>query len=68
MILAEVLLGDFVQLSSNNTIARPPLKPDGQTIYDSIKGHTTQTTKPSDVFMVYHENRAYPRYLVTYTA
>jgi len=40
----------------------PPNKPDG-TAYDSISGNTDG----SDVCMIYQNQKAYPRYLVTYT-
>ena len=61
--LAEVLLGEYPLLASNNTYRIPPNKANGQ-MYDSIKGQTGG----SDVYMVYHSSKAYPRYLVTYTA
>ena len=60
MFLAEVLLGDYVLLSSQK-LSRPNAKPDG-TPYDSVKGQTGG----SDVYMVYNNCKAYPRYLVTY--
>ena len=60
MFLAEVLLGDYVLLSSQR-LSRPNAKPDG-TLYDSVKGQTGG----SDVYMVYNNCKAYPRYLVTY--
>jgi len=60
MFLAEVLLGDYVLLSSQR-LSRPNPKPDG-TLYDSVKGQTGG----SDVYMVYNNCKAYPRYLVTY--
>ena len=36
--LSEVLVGDTILLASNNALRNPPLKPDGKTFYDSIKG------------------------------
>ena len=43
----------------------PPTNPaNNNERFDSVKGHT----KGSDVYMVYMPNKAYPRYLVTYTA
>ena len=62
MFLAEVLLGDYAKLGKNKSLLRPPPKPDG-TPYDSVKGQTGN----SDVYMVYNNCKAYPRYLVTYT-
>lgn len=62
MFLAEVLLGDYVLLGSNSGLRRPNTKPDGVTLYDSVKGQTGG----SDVYMVYNNCKAYPRYLVTY--
>jgi len=66
MFLAEVLLGDYILLPSNNGLRMPPLKNDGSGLmYDSIKGVTGNPA--SDVYMVYLNSQAYPRYLVTYT-
>jgi len=64
MFLAEVLLGDYLLLPQNNEIRMPPQKPDGVR-YDSIMGRTGNPI--SDVYMVYNNCKAYPRYLVTYT-
>ena len=62
--LSEVLLGDFAALPSNNALKMPPTNPANNNVYfDSVKGHTNG----SDVYMVYLPNKAYPRYLVTYT-
>ena len=63
LFLAEVLIGDCVTLASNTSLKMPPNKPNGQ-MYDSVMGNTGG----SDVYMVYHSSKAYPRYLVTYTA
>jgi hypothetical protein len=57
-----VLIGDSVKLSSGKYTA-PPKKPDSEIEYDSIQGHTGG----SDVYMVYSNNKSYPRFLVTYT-
>ena len=63
--LAEVLLGDYPLLPSNNALRMPPNNPaNNNVVFDSVKGHTNG----SDVYMVYLSNKAYPRYLVTYTA
>ena len=60
--LSEVLIGDCVNLPSGKYTA-PPKKNDGTNDeYDSIKGHTNG----SDVYMVYSNNKSYPRYLITY--
>lgn len=65
MLLAEVLLGDYADLPSNQELKTPPLNPANNNVYfDSVKGNIGG----SDVYMVYLPNKAYPRYLVTYTA
>ena len=65
MFLAEVLLGDYPTLASNKELKMPPKNPaNNDVMFDSVKGHTNG----SDVYMVYSPNKAYPRYLVTYTA
>lgn len=63
MFLAKVLVGDFVQRASDNSLIMPPLK-SGPTKkqYDSIKGYTNG----SDVFMTYDNEKAYPAYLIFY--
>jgi len=61
MFLAEVVLGDHIELPEN-IITEPPLKDDYKTHYDSVKGHTNG----SDVYMVYANEKCYPRYLVTF--
>jgi hypothetical protein len=59
------LLGDYANLASNRELRLPPLNPQNKNVYfDSVKGRTNG----SDVYMVYLPNKAYPRYLVTYTA
>ena len=62
--LAEVLLGDYTILPSNRELKMPPTNPANNKMFDSVKGNTNS----SDVYMVYLPNKAYPRYLVTYTA
>lgn len=59
--LAEVLLGEVVPLPSQNLI-KPPNKPGSTVEYDSVQGHSNG----SDVFMVYANQKCYPRYLVTF--
>lgn len=41
---------------------KPPYKKGTKVEYDSIKGHT----RGSDVYMVYANQKCYPRYLVTF--
>jgi hypothetical protein len=60
--LAEVLIGDHVQLPQQNTLIKPPNKPGTAIEYDSVQGYTNG----SDVYMVYANQKCYPRYLVTY--
>jgi len=61
MFYSEVLIGDTVQLPQQNLI-KPPNKPGTSIEYDSVQGHTGN----SDVYMVYANQKAYPRYLVTF--
>ncbi|EFC42255.1 poly ADP-ribose polymerase family, member 14-like protein [Naegleria gruberi] len=61
--LAEVLTGDFHSCSSNSNIRIPPLKPNSAVRYDSVKGNTGG----SDIFIVYKNSQAYPKYLITYS-
>ena len=57
MFLARVLVGKNEKLASNSSLLGPS---DG---YDSVQGHTGN----SDVFMVYANKKAYPRYFIKYT-
>ena len=61
MFLAEVLLGDFVKLEQQSLI-KPPNKPGTTIEYDSVKGHTNG----SDVYMVYANQKCYPKFLITF--
>ena len=61
MFLSEVCVGDFVPMPSGRYSA-PPKKPGTDVEYDSIQGYTGG----SDVYMVYSNNKSYPRYLITY--
>jgi hypothetical protein len=59
--LAEVLLGEVVPLQQQSLI-KPPNKPGTTIEYDSVRGHTGG----SDVYMVYANQKCYPKYLITY--
>ena len=59
---AEILLGDIVTLAQDNSIKKPPINHKTGSNFDSIQGFT----QGSDVFMVYANEKCYPRYLVTY--
>lgn len=62
LFLAEVLIGDCATRPSGR-YETPPMKEDGtNNEYDSIKGFTNG----SDVYMVYSNNKSYPRYLISY--
>jgi len=61
MFLAEVVLGDYIELQESKII-KPPLKDDLTSHYDSVKGHS----RGSDVYMVYANEKCYPRYLITF--
>ena len=65
MFYAQVILGKTIVQNPNENLTHPPLVPDSQIDrYDSVQGHTGH----SDVFMVYANKKAYPEYLITYTA
>ncbi|XP_065189999.1 uncharacterized protein LOC135820880 isoform X2 [Sycon ciliatum] len=67
--LAQVLIGDSVQLKKDRTLRVPPLKPAeysasfGDIRYDTVNG----VTKGTRVYMVYNNCQAYPFYLITYS-
>ena len=61
MFLAEVILGDSVLLAQQSLI-KPPNNPNNGMEYDSVQGFTGD----SNVFMVYANQKCYPRYLVTF--
>lgn len=60
--LAEVLIGDCVDYPQGNYKKPPEKKQGSKEEYDSIRGHT----RGSDVYMVYANQKCYPRYLVTF--
>lgn len=62
MFLADVVLGDFIDLQQQNLV-KPPNKPNSQVEYDSVRGHVGN----SDVYMVYANKKCYPSYLITFT-
>ena len=61
MFLGEVILGDCVKKLSPEKLIKPPIKPNGFE-YDSVQW----VTGNSDVFIVYANQKCYPRYLVTF--
>ena len=73
MFLVKVLTGDSYNCASTPTLRMPPPKPSavlssqlqfGQMKYDTVTG----TTKGSQVFMAYDNEKAYPAYLIQYQA
>ncbi|KAL9647963.1 hypothetical protein ABK040_016869 [Willaertia magna] len=62
--LVDVLLGDYIQIPSDNSLVIPPIKTNTkpQIRYDSVKGNTGG----SDVYIIYANSRAYPSYLIYY--
>lgn len=68
MFLCRVAVGDFVVLPPDGNLKIPPLKPPGVAKYstqryDSVSG----STGDSQIFVTYHDNMAYPEYLITFT-
>ena len=61
MFLAEVVLGDPVFLPEQQLV-KPPNKPGTMIEYDSVQGNVGN----SDVYMVYANQKCYPKYLVTF--
>ena len=64
LILAEVLLGKYLNHQKQSTLTKPPLIPGSNIHYDSVKGEDNK----SDIYMVYEKDLAYARFVVTYTA
>ena len=70
MFLVKVLVGATFDCPSNSTLRMPPEKPSKTTSmfgverYDSVSG----TTGGSKVYIIYDNFKAYPFYLITYTA
>jgi hypothetical protein len=73
IVLASVLVGDSVELTSDRTLRKPPTKTRregdaadgidfGENRFDSVTGHTGG----SQIFVVYSHGRAYPQYLLTF--
>ena len=61
--LAQVLIGESIDVPPSSSLKMPPLKSKTATgRYDSVKG----CTKGSDVYVVYEHDKAYPAYLITY--
>ena len=62
LFLAQVLIGDTIQMEPDSSLVRPPYKPHSKEMYDSVKGRTGG----SDVYMIYDQTRAYSLYLITF--
>ena len=61
MFLSRVLTGVFTKGSSSMKI--PPYRDEAEHIqYDSVVNNTSSPT----IFVVFHDDRAYPEYLITY--
>lgn len=65
LILANLVVGEEVDLPSDSSLKHCPTKPgDGKRRYDTVTG----ITGGSKVYIVYENGRAYPEYLVTYAS
>ena len=72
LILAKVLTGESIKLSTDRTLTKPPPKPRRTSLdeedvvtnelYDSVTGFTNG----SQVYVVYDHEKSYPAYLLTY--
>lgn len=62
MFLADVILGNYVNLNADKTLTKPPMVEGSRVMYDSVAGYTKET----NVYMVYANKKAYPSYLITY--
>ena len=65
MILAKVLTGHSITLEPDNTLRKPPVKESsvqGIVRYDTVTG----CTNGSQVYIAYHNDKAYPFYLISY--
>ena len=70
MFMVKVLTGDSYQCPSNPNLRMPPEKPGavgGNLQFSRVRYDTvTGTTKGSQVFMTYDNDKAYPAYLIQY--
>ena len=63
MLVGLVNLGRGIRLNSQNDLTRPPLFNNAENIrYDSVEGNTGG----SEIHIIYANNQAYPKYLITY--
>eukprot|EP00002_Diphylleia_rotans_P005253 TRINITY_DN14364_c0_g1_i1.p1 TRINITY_DN14364_c0_g1~~TRINITY_DN14364_c0_g1_i1.p1 ORF type:complete len:1476 (+),score=225.07 TRINITY_DN14364_c0_g1_i1:45-4472(+) len=62
MFLAEVITGNYIKLRSDPMLRLPPNMPDSTKRYTSVKGKSGV----SDIYIVYDNGMAYPRYLITF--
>ena len=60
--MGEVLIGEYKTLPQDSSLIKPPKKPNSTEEYDSVRGFTNKT----DVYMVYANQKCYPRYLITF--
>jgi len=61
--LADVIIGETIEMSGNSNLKAPPQRPGSNQLYDSVSGHTGG----SKVYIVYKNVKTYPRYLIRYT-
>lgn len=59
LFLAKVLIGDTVSGVDQNGKNKPPMKPDGITMYDSVTDNTR-------MYVVYSNEKSYPAYYVKF--
>ena len=67
MFMAKVLVGHSKNYgaTNQNTLKMPPnLEGKNGEYYDSVQGYANQ----SDLYMIYSNKKAYPEFLITYSA
>ena len=62
MFLCEVIVGDYVHLSPNGNLRKPPLKPNSKQAYHSVQGYGGG----SGIWITYEPAMSYPRFLISY--
>lgn len=64
MFLCSVIVGDYKEMPQDQTMVRPPQKPNSTACYHSVKGKT----ETSDIWITYEAAMSYPTWLITYEA
>jgi len=74
MFITRVVLGSawvrLVATDSSNPLRRPPAKPKGEGLYDSVMGQSKNHDKQAQLkfreFIIYDRQQCYPEYIITF--